>query len=135
MLIPQYAPLGSLKKPLCGLVLHYGNGGPNGLPSEASYICVSQSEGIKTPKVNVYVPKSSLRTRTRAYKPLGGNITVSALLFVETELDAEAVLTMMAPLTHLSLCHYTCKLLWYVCLYIFDTLKKNPFIVHSSGAG
>ncbi|KAF8695677.1 hypothetical protein AX14_001766 [Amanita brunnescens Koide BX004] len=90
MLIPQYAPLGSLKKPLCGLVLHYGNGGPNGLPSEASYIGVSQSEGIKTPKVNLYVPKSSLRTRTRAYKPLGGNITVSALLSVETELDAEA---------------------------------------------
>ena len=96
MLIPQHAPLGSLKKPLCGLVLHYGNGGPNGLPSEASYIGVPQSEEIETPKVNVYVPRSSLRTRTRAYKPLGGSITVSALLFDETELDAEAFLTMMA---------------------------------------
>lgn len=96
MLIPQYTPLGSLKKPLCGLVLHYSNGGSNGLLSEASYIGVPQSKDIETPKVDVYVPKSSFFTRTRAYAPLGANITVSPLLFDETELDAEAFLAMMA---------------------------------------
>lgn len=96
MLIPGYAPLGSLTKPLCGLVLHYGNGGPNGLPSEAAYIGIPQSKGIQTPKVDVYVPKSSIITRTRAYAPLGANVTVSPLLFDETELDTEAFLTMMA---------------------------------------
>lgn len=96
MLIPRHAPLGSLTKPLCGLVLHYGNGGPNGLPSEASYIGIPQSEGIETPKVDVYVPRSSILTRTRVYAPLGSNVTVSPLLFDETELDAEAFLTMMA---------------------------------------
>ena len=96
MLIPRYAPLGSLTKPLCGLVLHYGNGGPNGLPSEASYIGIPRSKGIETPKVDVYVPKSSILTRTRVYAPLGENVTVSPLLFDETELDAEAFLTMMA---------------------------------------
>jgi hypothetical protein len=96
MLIPRYTPLGSLKKPLCGLVLHYGSGGSNGLLSEASYIGVPQSKGIESPKVDVYVPKSSLVTRTRAYTPLGPNISVLPLLFDETELDADAFLTMMA---------------------------------------
>ncbi|KAF8331261.1 hypothetical protein F5887DRAFT_998620 [Amanita rubescens] len=96
MLVPQYTPIGSLKQPLSGLVLHYGNGGPNGLPSEAAYIGVPRSKGIKTPKVRVYVPKSSLGTRKRVYAPLGANVTIAPLLFDESELDAEAFLTMMA---------------------------------------
>ncbi len=82
MLVPQYAPIGSLKRPLSALVLHYSNGSPNGLPSEAAYIGVPRSRGIKTPNVHVYVPNA--------------NITVAPLLFDESELDAEAFLTMMA---------------------------------------
>ena len=96
MLVPQYTPIGSLKQPLSGLVLHYSNGGPNGLPSEAAYIGRSTGITIKTPKVHVYVPKSSLGTRKRVYAPLGANVTVAPLLFDESELDAEAFLTMMA---------------------------------------
>src|SRR6266550_2588545 len=96
MLVPQYAPIGSLKRPLSALVLHYSNGSPNGLPSEAAYIGVPRSRGIKTPNVHVYVPNSCLETRKRVYASLGANITVAPLLFDESELDAEAFLTMMA---------------------------------------
>ncbi len=81
MLVPQYAPIGSLKRPLSALVLHYSNGSPNGLPSEAAYIGVPRSRGIKTPNVHVYVPNSCLETRKRVYASLGANITVAPLLF------------------------------------------------------
>jgi hypothetical protein len=134
MLVPQYAPIGSLKQSLSGLVLHYSNGGPNGLPSEAAYIGVVQSKGIEAPKVNVYVPKSSLETRKRVYAPLGANITVAPLLFDESELDAEAFLTMMAIESLDSAPLYIQIVM--VCLfpYKLDTSTDTKvFAVHSSG--
>jgi hypothetical protein len=96
MLIPDCPQIGSLKKPLCGLVLHFGEGGPSSQPSEASWVAVPKLPGLQAPPVRVYVSKSSLTTMKTVYAPLGENVTVEPLVFDESELDAGAFLSMMA---------------------------------------
>lgn len=96
MFIGNCPHIGSLKKPLSGLVLHFGEGGPGTSPCEAAWLAVAAREGIDTPTVRVHVPKSSLNTMRRVYEPLGDSVTVEPLFFDESELDAEAFLTMMA---------------------------------------
>ncbi|KAG2339154.1 hypothetical protein BDR05DRAFT_939298 [Suillus weaverae] len=96
MLIPKLREIGSLQQPLAGLVLHFGEGGVGSLPSEAAWVGVPSAEGVRTPTVRVFVSKSSLNTMKRVYAPLGKNVEVVPLLFNETELDAQAFLSMMA---------------------------------------
>jgi hypothetical protein len=96
MFIPNYSQIGCLEKPLCGLILHFGEGGPGSRPSEAAWVGVPAVAGVKTPPICVYVSKSSLNTMTKVYSPLGENVTVKPLLFEESELDAAAFLSMMA---------------------------------------
>ncbi|KAJ3728981.1 hypothetical protein DFJ43DRAFT_1139908 [Lentinula guzmanii] len=90
--------LGTLAKPLSGLVLHFGEGGPGSGPCEAAWIGVSNHSSIKAPPVKIYVSNSSLNTMKGVYAPLTqkGNVTVAPLLFNESELDAEAFLSLMA---------------------------------------
>ncbi|KAJ3992816.1 hypothetical protein F5050DRAFT_850088 [Lentinula boryana] len=90
--------LGTLAKPLSGLVLHFGEGGPGSGPCEAAWVGVPNHSSIKAPPVNIYVSKSSLNTMKGVYAPLTqkGNVTVAPLLFNESELDAEAFLSLMA---------------------------------------
>ncbi|KAG1766784.1 hypothetical protein EDD22DRAFT_978349 [Suillus occidentalis] len=96
MFIPKLQEIGSLQQPLAGLVLHFGEGGIGSLPSEAAWVGVPSAEGVRTPKVRVFVSKSSLNTMKGVYAPLGKNVEVVPLLFNETELDAQAFLSMMA---------------------------------------
>ena len=96
MFISKHDQIGSLEKPLSGLVLHFGQGGPSSRPSEAAWVGVSQLEGIKPPPVRVYVSHSSLNTMKAVYASLGDNVTVEPLFFDEAELDAESFLSMMA---------------------------------------
>ncbi|KAJ3967831.1 hypothetical protein EV361DRAFT_462620 [Lentinula raphanica] len=98
MFISNSSLLGTLTKPLCGLVLHFGEGGVGGGPCEAAYLGVASHPSIKAPPVKVYVSKSSLNTMKAVYEPLTkrGNITVEPLLFDESELDAQAFLSLMA---------------------------------------
>lgn len=96
MFIPNLPPIGALKKPLSGLVLHFGEGGPSARPCEAAWVATSENPGIKTPKVRVYVSKSSINTMRAVYAPLGNKVTVEPLLFDKNELDAQAFLSMMA---------------------------------------
>ncbi|KAI6105717.1 hypothetical protein EDD17DRAFT_308389 [Pisolithus thermaeus] len=96
MFIPNLPPIGALKKPLSGLVLHFGEGGPSARPCEAAWVATSENPGIKTPKVRVYVSKSSINTMRAVYAPLGDKVTVEPLLFDKNELDAQAFLSMMA---------------------------------------
>ena len=96
MMIPGCKPLGSLEKPLAGLVLHFGTGGDNCLPCEAAWLAKPKYHGVKAPPVRVYVSRSVLNRMRRIYAPLGDNVTVEPLLFTEDELDAQAFLSMMA---------------------------------------
>ena len=96
MFIPAYDPIGALSYPLAGLVLHYGEGGPGTRPSEVAWVSSTSQIGVKPPMVRVYVSRSSLNTMRAVYKPLGERVTVMPLLFKESELDAQAVLSMMA---------------------------------------
>ncbi|KAF8843192.1 hypothetical protein BDN67DRAFT_243117 [Paxillus ammoniavirescens] len=96
MFIPHLRTIGSLHKPLSGLVLHFGEGGPSARPSEAAWVGTSDIPGVQTPKVKVYVSRSSLKTMTTVYAPLGERVTVEPLLFKKDELDAQAFLSMMA---------------------------------------
>ncbi|KIJ59412.1 hypothetical protein HYDPIDRAFT_177831 [Hydnomerulius pinastri MD-312] len=98
MFIPNLDSIGSLSKPLAGLVLHFGEGGPNSRPSEAAWVGVPSSSqpNVKTPKVRVLVSRSSLQTMKAVYEPLGSHVKVKPLLFNESELDAQAFLSMMA---------------------------------------
>jgi hypothetical protein len=96
MLVPAYRPIGYLEKPLSGLVLHFGEGGPGSRPSEAAYLGVPRIDNIKTPAVQVFVSRSCLNTMREVYAPLGSRVKVDPLLFHESELDAAAFLSMMA---------------------------------------
>ncbi|EPQ59354.1 hypothetical protein GLOTRDRAFT_136242 [Gloeophyllum trabeum ATCC 11539] len=82
MFITGYPQIGSLEKELSGLVLHFGDGGVNSRPCEAAWLGVSDVSGVTPPPA--------------IYRPLGSNVTVQALLFKQSELDAEAFLSMMA---------------------------------------
>ncbi|KAF8552600.1 hypothetical protein OG21DRAFT_1477686 [Imleria badia] len=90
--------IGTLCKPLAGLVLHFGEGGPGSRPSEAAWVGIpsNSNPNIETPFVRVYVSKSSMNTMKAVYEPLGKHVEVMPLLFNESELDAEAFLSMMA---------------------------------------
>jgi len=96
MLVPNLEEIGSLEQPLAGLVLHFGEGGAGSRPSEAAWVGVPMTEGVRAPKVRVFVSKSSLNTMKAVYAPLGKKVDVAPLLFDEAELDAQAFLSMMA---------------------------------------
>ncbi|KAH9850032.1 hypothetical protein C2E23DRAFT_837146 [Lenzites betulinus] len=96
MLISGCNAIGVSHKPLTGLVLHFGEGGSGTRPCEAAYIGRSDVPGITPPQIKVYVSRSSLATMRKVYAPLGSAVTILPLLFSERELDAEAVLSMMA---------------------------------------
>lgn len=96
MLISGFSAIGSLAKPLSGLVLHYGAGGLNSLPNETAWLSSSLSSFVNGPPVRVYVSRASLQTMQTIYKPLGEKVTVKPLLFQNHELDAAAILSMMA---------------------------------------
>ena len=96
MLIQHCKALGSLEKPLAGLVLHFGTGGDSSLPCEAAWLAKPKYHGVNAPPVRVYVSRSVLNRMRRIYSPLGENVTVEPLLFTEAELDAQAFLSMMA---------------------------------------
>ncbi|KAF5369965.1 hypothetical protein D9758_001180 [Tetrapyrgos nigripes] len=98
MLVTGSPALGCLEKPLSGLVLHFGEGGKGSNPCEAAWVGLSDDRSVKPPPVKVYVSKSSLETMKNVYRPLTtrGNVTVEPLLFQESELDAQAFLSMMA---------------------------------------
>ncbi|KAH7930072.1 hypothetical protein BV22DRAFT_1079734 [Leucogyrophana mollusca] len=96
MFIANLRQIGVLEKPLSGLVLHFGEGGPSAHPCEAAWVGASNQEGLETPIVRVYVSRSSLNTMKAVYAPLGDSVTIEPLLFSEDELDAQAFLSMMA---------------------------------------
>ncbi|KAH8106066.1 hypothetical protein BXZ70DRAFT_918051 [Cristinia sonorae] len=96
MLIPRFPAIGALEKPLSGLVLHFGEGGPSSRPCEAAWVGVSNFPGVIPPSIRVFVSRSSLQTMRAVYSALGNNVIVEPLYFSEEELDAEAFLSMMA---------------------------------------
>ncbi|PCH41311.1 hypothetical protein WOLCODRAFT_89215 [Wolfiporia cocos MD-104 SS10] len=96
MLISHYADIGNSQKALAGLVLHFGEGGPSSLPNETAWLGRVKQSGVKAPHVRVFVSKSSLQTMKQVYAPLGDSVTIEPLVFSEKELDAEAILSMMA---------------------------------------
>ncbi|KZT72717.1 hypothetical protein DAEQUDRAFT_805007, partial [Daedalea quercina L-15889] len=99
MLIPAYSCIGTIRKPLAGLVLHFGEGGPYSQPCEAVWVGLTAGKStgnVKTPRIRVFVSKSSLATMRAVYAPLGKSVTVEPLLFSEEELDSQAFLSMMA---------------------------------------
>jgi hypothetical protein len=96
MLISKCASTGSLKKPLSGLVLHFGGSGSSSLPSEAAWLSSTKRSDITPPDVRVFVSRSSLKTMRAVYAPLGPRVTVEPLCFSEAELDAQAFLSMMS---------------------------------------
>ena len=95
-MVSNCKPLGSLEKPLAGLVLHFGPGGDNCLPCEAAWLAKPKYHGVQVPPVRVYVSQSVLNRMGRVYASVGENVTVEPLLFTEDELDAQAFLSMMS---------------------------------------
>lgn len=131
MFIPKLNSIGMLSKPLAGLVLHFGEGGPGSRPSEAAWVGVpsNSNPNIKTPFVRVYVSKSSLNTMKAVYEPLGKHVKVMPLLFNESELDAQAFLSMMAVGSSESAPLYIqTVLVGLVCL--FHSLSTDLAFVH-----
>ncbi|KAI9001331.1 hypothetical protein BD414DRAFT_533084 [Trametes punicea] len=96
MMIPDYSAIGSNTKPLSGLVLHFSEGGQGALPCEAAWLGCPASGDVSPPTVKVYVSKSSMWTMRKVYARLGDNVTVQPLTFSHSELDAQAILSMMA---------------------------------------
>ncbi|QRV91360.1 AAA-like domain protein [Ceratobasidium sp. AG-Ba] len=97
MLLSPDSRLGQLKKPLSGLVLHYGEGSATTrTPCEAAHIALATDPSITPPPVHVYVSPASLNTMKTVYAPLGAGVVVEPLYFAEEELDAQAFLSIMA---------------------------------------
>ncbi|KAI6033696.1 hypothetical protein BKA83DRAFT_4179910 [Pisolithus microcarpus] len=96
MFILGQGSIGSLDYALSGLVLHFGEGGPGSRPCEAAWVGASSQPDVQPPRVKVYVSRSSLHTMKSIYAPLGDRVRVVPLLFNESELDAQAILSMMA---------------------------------------
>lgn len=96
MLIANAPSIGSCRKALSGLVLHYSEGGAGARPCEAAWLGCSQASTVCSPSVRVYVSKSSLATMKQVYAPLGDKVSVRSLRFSQSELDAQAILSMMA---------------------------------------
>ncbi|KAG6903380.1 hypothetical protein C0995_013133 [Termitomyces sp. Mi166 len=96
MLVSNCPSTGLLNKALSGLVLHFGEGGPSSLPSEAAWLAMSSDSDVEPPEVRVFVSQSSLNTMRTVYAPLGDHVIVEPLTFSESELDAQAFLSMMA---------------------------------------
>ena len=96
MLISKFPAIGSLMKALCGLVLQFGEGGSGSLPNETAWLSQSLSSHLTGIPVHVYVSRSSLQTMRTVYARLGKNVVVEPLSFHNSELDAAAILSMMA---------------------------------------
>ncbi|KAG5637010.1 hypothetical protein H0H81_006110 [Sphagnurus paluster] len=64
--------------------------------SEAAWLAVPNNPNIARPEVHVYVSRSFLKTMRAVYEPLGSHVIVQPLIFSESELDAQAFLSMMA---------------------------------------
>ena len=96
MFIPNCPATGELKKPLSGLVLHFGETGSSSRPCEVAFLGASQYRGVQPPDIRVYVSPSSLNRMTALYAPLGEHVQVKPLHLTESELDASAFLSMMA---------------------------------------
>jgi hypothetical protein len=62
MMISKFPPIGSLTKPLCGLVLHFGEGGSSSLPNETAWLSVSLSSHVTGPPVRGTFVPSEFRT-------------------------------------------------------------------------
>ena len=96
MMIADCPAIGLCTKPLSGLVLHFSEGGQGSLPCEAAWLAQTDSDDVDPPSVRVYVSKSSLSTMKKVYASLGEDVTVRPLAFSHSELDAQAILSMMA---------------------------------------
>jgi len=119
-MIPKDARIGSLKTPLSGLVLHFGDGGRASLPCEAAALAASSlsHDATTLPNVTVYVSGSSLNTMKHIYSSLGKNVVVEPLKFLEDELDAEAFRSMMAVGSSESIPLYMHTVLVHLVAYI-----------------
>lgn len=98
-MITKCPSIGSSIKPLSALVLHLGEAGSSTFPCEAAWVGVkgdTASGRFNTPNVRVFVPPSSLERMKRVYVTSHNEIEVEPLLFAESELDAQAFLSMMA---------------------------------------
>ncbi|CDO74623.1 hypothetical protein BN946_scf184325.g10 [Trametes cinnabarina] len=96
MMVFDYPAIGVCKKPLSGVVLHFSEGGQGALPCEAAWLACPKLDGVSSPTVVVYVSKSSFFTMKKVYAKLGDHISVRPLTFSHSELDAQAILSMMA---------------------------------------
>ncbi|KAF9451629.1 hypothetical protein P691DRAFT_807247 [Macrolepiota fuliginosa MF-IS2] len=98
LLIPRFKPIGSLSSPMSALVLHFGEGGSSSLPSEVAWLASAPRDlALELPKVRVFVSASSVNTMRSAYAgALGDKVEVYPLYFTESELDAQAILSMMS---------------------------------------
>ncbi|KAI0771996.1 hypothetical protein BD413DRAFT_604128 [Trametes elegans] len=96
MMISDCPSIGLSERPLSGLVLHFSEGGQGALPCEAAWLGCAAKDNVSPPSVRVYVSNSSLSTMKKVYEPLGEDVTVRPLTFSHSELDAQAILSMMA---------------------------------------
>lgn len=102
-MVSQCSSIGPSVKPLAALVLHLGEAGTSAHPCEAAWVGVG-GLGVggpyKTPNVTVFVSPGSLERMRGVYRdgPLASHkkIRVEPLSFVESELDAQSFLSMMA---------------------------------------
>lgn len=96
MLLTGSNAIGSMDKPLCGLVLHFGEGGPESQPSEATWLGSPLTADVGVPKIVVYVSPSSVKTMRKVYARVGPHVTVHPLVFNQAELDAKAFMSLMS---------------------------------------
>jgi hypothetical protein len=88
--------LGALPAPLSALVLHFGESGSTKKPCEAAFVGIPTDKDVKPPSVYVLCSPNNLAQTQRLYKDQAKCEKVFPLYFLEEDIDAQSLLSLMA---------------------------------------
>lgn len=88
--------LGQLPSALSGLVLHFGESGSTLKPCEATFVGQCENPLVAAPEVVIFCSPSNYRQVAQSYAQFGGSAKVYPLYFLEEDVDATSLLSLMA---------------------------------------
>lgn len=88
--------IGLLPSSLSALVLHFGESGSSLKPCEATFVGQCADPMVTPPDVLVFCSPSNITSVTKSYNAFGGGAKVFPLYFLEEDVDATSLLSLMA---------------------------------------
>jgi hypothetical protein len=88
--------LGALPSPLSALVLHFGESASTKKPCEAAFVGIPTDKAVESPSVYVLCSPTNFAQTQRLYKDQAKCDRVYPLYFLEEDIDAQSLLSLMA---------------------------------------